>query len=72
MICPTCFKSNFRLSRFRSKDVVPILTLRYPVRCRVCKHRMYAGPFVAYHLFQSRRRKGQAAPAPRTGDKKAA
>lgn len=67
MTCPTCFNSNFRLSRFRSADVASLLAFRYPVRCRVCDHRMYTGPVLALHLWQERRRKRQLVTTHRSG-----
>lgn len=62
MVCPTCYKSSFRLSHFRSMDLPALFTLRYPVRCRACSHRMYAGPMAAFQVWQDRRRKGQILP----------
>lgn len=59
MVCPTCYKSDFRLSRFRSTDLPALFTLRYPVRCRACSHRMHAGPMAAFQLWQERKRKRQ-------------
>jgi hypothetical protein len=58
MVCPVCHASdNFRLSKFRSTDVNSLLTLRYPVRCRTCSHRIYVGAFTAIHLRQEAKRK---------------
>ena len=59
MICPTCYKSAFRLSRFHTTDMPALLTFRYPVRCRTCDHRLYANLFFAFQLWQARRRKRQ-------------
>ncbi len=39
--CHRCGYSDFRLSRFRSSDLINLLFLRYPVRCRVCKLRQH-------------------------------
>lgn len=60
MVCPTCFSSEFRLSRFRpTMDLGRLLTFRYPVRCRACDHRMYASMLFAFQLWQDRKRKRQ-------------
>jgi hypothetical protein len=72
MTCPTCFNSSFRLSRLRSADVAPLLAFRYPVRCRVCDHRMHAGFLMALHLWQERKRKRQSVAPHRSGGAKAA
>jgi hypothetical protein len=66
VICPECASSSFRLSRFRSKDLEHILLLQYPVRCRNCHRRVYAGLALALVLLQASRvrrdrRKQQAA-----------
>jgi hypothetical protein len=53
--CPECCSSNFRLSRFRFKDVERLLLLQYPVRCRQCHRRGYAGFALAMVLFQASR-----------------
>lgn len=57
MVCPTCFRSGFRLSRLRRTDLPSLITLRFPVRCRACDHRMYAGPIMTMHLWQDRKHK---------------
>jgi hypothetical protein len=57
MVCPACYNSSFRLSRYRSADIFPLLTLRFPIRCRMCAHRMHAGPFTAFQLWQKRKHK---------------
>ena len=59
MICPTCYKSDFRLSRFQWADFPALFALQYPVRCRTCDHRMYGGLLFAFRLWQARRRKRQ-------------
>jgi hypothetical protein len=53
--CPECSSANFRLSRFRVKDVERLLLLQYPVRCRNCHHRAYAGLPLALMLVQAGR-----------------
>lgn len=39
--CRICGSDNLRPSHFRIMDVVHLLFLRYPVRCRLCRHRGY-------------------------------
>jgi hypothetical protein len=53
--CPECSSSSFRLSRFRAADIEHILLLQYPVRCRNCHRRLYAGFALALVLLQSNR-----------------
>lgn len=55
MICPNCSSSNFRLSRFRWKDLERLALLQYPVRCRNCHERAYGGVLLALYLAQARR-----------------
>ena len=55
MTCSECSSSSFRLSRFRMKDVERLLLLQYPVRCRNCHHRTYAGFALAMVLKQASR-----------------
>jgi len=65
MVCSACLSSDeFRLSHFRTYDLSPLLTLRYPVRCRRCSHRAHAGLRFAMNLWKSRRRQRQ-----RVGDR---
>jgi hypothetical protein len=40
--CQECGSSNLRRAHFRFSDMVRLLTLRYPVRCRDCKSRGHA------------------------------
>ena len=53
--CPECSSSSFRLSRFRMKDLERLLLLQYPVRCRQCHRRLYAGLPLAMMLLQAGR-----------------
>lgn len=41
MRCPYCGASHFRLSRLRISDLIHLLRLRYPVRCRLCRERTH-------------------------------
>jgi hypothetical protein len=43
------------LSRFRLKDFERLLLLQYPVRCRHCHRRVYAGLLLALVLLQASR-----------------
>lgn len=40
--CQECGSSNLRRAHFRLSDVIRLLALRYPVRCRDCKARRFA------------------------------
>ena len=65
MTCSECSSSSFRLSRFRMKDLERLLLLQYPVRCRHCHRRVYAGLPLALVLMQAsrirrERREGEA------------
>jgi hypothetical protein len=55
MTCPECSSSTFRLSRFRLRDIERLLLLQYPVRCRHCQRRTYAGLTLALVLLQASR-----------------
>ncbi len=50
MLCRYCSKSDFRQSRFHREDIVHLLVLQLPVRCRNCHHRVYANIFYARTL----------------------
>jgi hypothetical protein len=39
--CPFCDSTALRRSRFQALDVVHLLLLRVPVRCRRCQERSY-------------------------------
>jgi hypothetical protein len=55
MMCGRCEGTEFRLSGMKWRDVPRLLTLRYPMRCRACHHRMYGGRELALMLKQLRR-----------------
>ena len=55
MICQDCSSTEFRLSRFRWSDVERLALLQYPVRCRKCHKRSFAGFPLALVLLQARR-----------------
>ncbi len=39
--CNICGSSDLRKSRFRWKDIIPLIVLYYPMRCWVCRSRNY-------------------------------
>lgn len=41
MRCVQCESAKFRLSKMRRPDLARILSLHYPVCCRVCQQRQY-------------------------------
>jgi hypothetical protein len=43
--CSDCGLANFRLSRFRKKDIWKLFKLEYPIRCRECLLRSYGSLF---------------------------
>ncbi len=43
--CPACGSRNLRPSQLQSEDLVYLLTLRYPVRCRYCRERFFVSIF---------------------------
>lgn len=43
--CPACGSRNLRPSQLQRKDLVYLLTLRAPVRCRYCRERFYVSIF---------------------------
>jgi hypothetical protein len=40
--CPTCYSTNFQLSKARPEDRLQIWLRKQPVRCRKCNARVYA------------------------------
>ena len=56
MVCPNCYNSDFRLSKFRSEDLLHLLLLKYPVRCRTCKERIYANAVQTLNLALKHRK----------------
>ena len=55
MTCPDCLSTDFRISRFRWQDLERLALLQYPVRCRKCHRRTFAGLPLALVLLQARR-----------------
>lgn len=58
--CSECSSSSFRLSRFRWSDLERLALLQYPVRCRTCHRRTFAGVALAIALYQARRARRRA------------
>lgn len=48
--CRSCGQTEFRVSRLRRTDLIHLLLLQYPVRCRTCKMRKYAFILQALNL----------------------
>lgn len=42
MVCHECGSNDVRRAQFRFSDMFRLITLRYPVRCRLCKRRWHA------------------------------
>jgi hypothetical protein len=40
--CPICYSTQFFPSRIRREDLLQVLALKQPVRCRQCGKRLYA------------------------------
>jgi hypothetical protein len=60
MRCAWCRKSYLRSSRFKFADILQLFLLRYPVRCRLCNERDYAGWFSVLQLYRTERsRRGE-------------
>ncbi len=39
--CSACNSTNFRLSTLRSKDILRLILLMYPLRCKECLRRSF-------------------------------
>ena len=55
MVCPSCYSSDLRLSKFRNIDIGQLFLLRYPIRCRDCGYRSYGNIIKAMTLPASHR-----------------
>ena len=55
MKCPHCGATSFRTSRLRLSDIPRLLLFQYPVRCRTCREREFAGLLLAMNLRQAGR-----------------
>ena len=47
MNCIYCHSTQIRLSRLRIPDLLRLLLLKIPVRCRSCQERVYTNIFAA-------------------------
>jgi DNA-directed RNA polymerase subunit RPC12/RpoP len=55
MLCDYCGSSRVKVSRFRIIDLVPLLIVRYPLRCHHCSHRMFVFIPVAWRIYRAER-----------------
>jgi hypothetical protein len=53
MVCPTCYSSHLRLSKFRSEDLGQLFSFKYPLRCKTCGERSYGNLFRVIGLPRS-------------------
>lgn len=53
MKCHYCGSTKLRVSRLRGGDIVRLLLFQYPIRCRACRERDYAGLMLALGLRQA-------------------
>jgi hypothetical protein len=56
-VCHSCGSSELRISRLRNEDLGKLLSLRYPVRCRVCRERTFV--FLLYAFGLNKKRSGR-------------
>jgi hypothetical protein len=52
MLCSYCGSTELRLSRFRRGDLVKLVFLKRPVRCRLCSKRTYANLLAGWRIGQ--------------------
>ena len=72
MKCQYCGSTKLRTSRFRVGDVVRLLLFQYPLRCRACRERDYAGLMLAIGLRQAEKaRRAEESAAGRNREKAA-
>lgn len=53
MQCRRCGSKKLRLSHFYFHDLIRMVFLRYPLRCRDCRARYYVGFLTAFRLLRS-------------------
>lgn len=56
-VCRSCGSDEFRISHLRRTDLSKLLTLRYPIRCKICKERDFTFLGTALSLRHKRRKK---------------
>ena len=59
MVCPNCYNSDFRLSRFRTHDLPRLFFMQYPVRCLTCRERLYRNLLIALNLRHVRQERAR-------------
>lgn len=59
LFCHECGSSDLRTSHLRPRDVMRLLAMKYPVRCRMCKARVYAPLRAALALPRPQHRRGR-------------
>jgi hypothetical protein len=57
MECKLCGSTKFRISRLRVPDLVELIFLKYPIRCRVCYKREYVNFFAALLIRRANKRR---------------
>ena len=53
MKCILCGSTSFRVSRLRKSDIPRLLLFQFPIRCRQCRERSFAGIMFALNLRQA-------------------
>jgi hypothetical protein len=48
MQCSDCYSTDFRRSRIRPSDLLRLVLMKYPVRCKGCFQRCYVSIPVAF------------------------
>lgn len=62
MKCTHCGSTSFRVSRFRKSDIPRLLLFQFPVRCRQCRERSFAGIMFALNLRQASKARHREVP----------
>jgi hypothetical protein len=66
LFCRYCGTRNFRISHFRRADLLRLLILQYPVRCRECLERDHSFFFDLFSLKSTQMRRRSAPNRTRT------
>jgi hypothetical protein len=56
-VCHACGSSEFRTSHLRGSDIRKLLTLRFPIRCRICSMRDFTFVGTALSFRRKNRKK---------------
>jgi hypothetical protein len=51
-ICRLCYSSKFRCSHIRANEILKLLSLQFPVRCRNCGKRRFAAFWEAWAIHR--------------------